>query len=84
MTQSGITIDDVFNACMAIKKKDEKPTIDRIRQYLNNRGSNTTISKYLNLWKDQKISGKKKTAEYYRGFDDAINMVKRKVRGIVP
>lgn len=48
----GITYEEVFEAANILKSRGEVPTIDRIRTYLGGRGSNTTISKYLNYWRD--------------------------------
>ena len=40
---------------MSIEKNGDAPTIDKIRAYLGGTGSNTTISKYLQLWRNQLI-----------------------------
>jgi chromosome segregation ATPase len=49
--RTGITYEDVMEAVNAIQNRGELPTIDRVRGYLGGKGSNTTISKYLNCWR---------------------------------
>lgn len=47
----GITSEDVALAAERIQEEGENPTIERIRILLG-AGSNTTISKYLKIWRD--------------------------------
>lgn len=47
----GITHEEVFEAATTLHSRGEVPTIDRVRTYLGGKGSNTTISKYLNYWR---------------------------------
>lgn len=53
MSRLGITFEEVADAASAIHETGETPTIDKIRTYLGGTGSNTTISKYLNVWRQQ-------------------------------
>lgn len=52
MSRMGITFEDVSQAAEAILQEGASPTIDKIRQHLGSTGSNTTISKYLNDWRN--------------------------------
>lgn len=54
MPRIGITFEDVVIAADQIKHEGANPTIEKIRLALG-AGSNTTISKYLHIWK-QKLS----------------------------
>lgn len=48
-----VTYQDVAEAAEAIAAQGEVPTAIRLREYLG-RGSNTTLQKYLNKWKQNK------------------------------
>jgi chromosome segregation ATPase len=49
--RQGITFQEVSEAAESLQVQGENPTIDRIREFLGGTGSNTTISKYLNVWR---------------------------------
>jgi len=51
MYRIGINYDDVAAAAEKLQLQGEAPTIDRVRVFLGGTGSNTTISKYLHLWR---------------------------------
>ena len=53
MSRTGITYDEVTAAALAIQGNGERPTIDKVRAYLGGTGSNTTISKYLEAWRNE-------------------------------
>ncbi len=53
MGRLGITYEEVVEAALSLEQKAETPTIDKIRAYLGGTGSNTTISKYLQRWRQQ-------------------------------
>ena len=55
MSRLGITYDEVADAARSIETNGETPTIDKIRSFLGETGSNTTISKYLNMWRRQTL-----------------------------
>ncbi len=57
MSRLGITYDDVLKAATSIEGKGETPTIEKIREFLGSTGSNTTISKYLQRWRNQFFHG---------------------------
>lgn len=57
MPRIGITIDDVMLAADQIYSNGNNPTIEKVRQIVG-AGSNTTISKYLNNWKEKTFSQK--------------------------
>jgi len=57
MSRLGITFEEVVEAALSIEKGGESPTIEKIRTYLGGTGSNTTISKYLQTWRNQVIHG---------------------------
>lgn len=52
MPRLGITFEEVVIAADQMQLEGNNPTIEKIRQALG-AGSNTTISKYLNQWKQQ-------------------------------
>lgn len=52
MPRLGITYDEVIIAADQIRSEGTQPTIEKIRQILG-AGSNTTISKHLNQWKQE-------------------------------
>ncbi len=52
MSRTGITFNDVAAAANAIQDQGDTPTIDKVRAELGGTGSNSTISKYLNQWRD--------------------------------
>lgn len=56
MSRLGITYEEVEEAALSIEKKGETPTIDKVRAHLGGTGSNTTISKYLQHWRQQLFS----------------------------
>ncbi len=51
MQRLGIDYTLVADAAEKLTAQGEVPTIDRIRVFLGGTGSNTTISKYLHLWR---------------------------------
>ncbi len=51
--RSGVTYQDVALAAEELQQAGERPTIERVRAHLGSTGSNTTISKYLQAWRDQ-------------------------------
>jgi chromosome segregation ATPase len=51
-TKDPITFGEVCDAIDDIIARGENPTIARVRVELGDRGSNTTITKYINAWKD--------------------------------
>ena|GEM_PF-2130176 len=53
MIRKGISYEDVIQAADTLRAQGETPTIERIRHILGGTGSNTTISKYLNEWRQQ-------------------------------
>lgn len=53
MSRLGITFEEVAEAAFTIHNNGETPTIDKVRAYLGGTGSNTTISKYLNAWRQE-------------------------------
>lgn len=57
MSRVGITFEEVAEAALSIEKNGETPTIDKIRAHLGGTGSNTTISKYLQVWRNKLIHG---------------------------
>lgn len=54
MSRVGITYEEVAQAAYTLEKAGETPTIDKVRALIGGTGSFTTISKYLNMWR-QKI-----------------------------
>lgn len=54
--RSGVTYQDVALAAEQLQQAGERPTIERIRAHLGSTGSNTTISKYLQVWREQATS----------------------------
>lgn len=56
MSRLGVTYDEVAEAAFAINQTGAVPTIDKIRAHLGGTGSNTTISKYLQQWRQQIFS----------------------------
>lgn len=52
MSRIGITFDEVASAAEFILSQGASPTIDKVRAYLGGTGSNSTISKYLNDWRN--------------------------------
>src|SRR3990167_7879905 len=51
MRRVGVTLDDVTEAAETLHSRGENPTIDRVRAFLGGTGSNTTIAKYLQTWR---------------------------------
>ncbi|MFZ2315352.1 MAG: DNA-binding protein [Gammaproteobacteria bacterium] len=56
MSRLGITFEEVAEAALHVQNNGQIPTIDKIRNYLGGTGSNTTISKYLSMWRTQSTS----------------------------
>lgn len=52
MARTGINFDQVMMAAEQIVSQGESPTIEKVR-FMLGAGSNTTISKFLNQWKQQ-------------------------------
>lgn len=52
MSRIGITFDEVASAAESILLQGASPTIDKVRAHLGGTGSNSTISKYLNDWRN--------------------------------
>jgi chromosome segregation ATPase len=59
MQRIGVDYDLVAEAADKLTAQGEVPTIDRVRVFLGGTGSNTTISKYLHLWRNKTASGQK-------------------------
>ena len=59
MQRIGIDYYLVADAAEKLTAQGEVPTIDRVRVLLGGTGSNTTISKYLNLWRNNRADGNK-------------------------
>jgi len=53
MARPGLLFEEVAAAANKIVDEGHKPTIQRIREYLGNRGSTTTISRHLKTWKTE-------------------------------
>ena len=51
MARPGIVYEEVEKAINELKSNGERITISRVRETLGNRGSTTTISRYLKQWK---------------------------------
>lgn len=51
MARIGITYEEVKSHAETLIAKGENPTLEKIRRALGDRGSNSTISKYLNQWR---------------------------------
>ncbi len=49
--RTNVTYEQIATAAESITANGTNPTIERIRMHLGNRGSNSTISKYLNNWR---------------------------------
>lgn len=54
MSRLGISLEEVAKAAVYLESQGEMPTIDKVRTYLGGTGSNTTISKYLQTWRQSK------------------------------
>lgn len=75
--RSGVTYQDVALAAEQLQQAGERPTIERIRAHLGSRGSNTTISKYLQVWREQAnsipdASEKKSTPNIVQAAVDSV------------
>lgn len=55
MSRLGITLEEVSSAAQEIISSGQNPTIEKVRSALGSRGSNSTISKYLNQWRQQAL-----------------------------
>ena len=55
MGRIGITYEQVAQAAETILMEGQNPTIHRVRASLGDTGSITTINKYLNQWKSEKL-----------------------------
>ncbi|MHB1947565.1 MAG: DNA-binding protein [Gammaproteobacteria bacterium] len=63
MSRVGITYEEVAQAAYEIEKKGETATIDKIRAHIGGTGSFTTISKYLNMWRQKIIPASKRNED---------------------
>lgn len=52
MGRIGVTYKDVVEAAVTIRKNEENPTVDRVRQYLGT-GSKSTIAPFLKRWRSE-------------------------------
>jgi predicted AlkP superfamily phosphohydrolase/phosphomutase len=52
MGRIGVTYKDVVEAAVRIRKNEENPTVDRVRQYLGT-GSKSTIAPFLKRWRSE-------------------------------
>lgn len=50
----GVTFQEVYEAADTLQEQGVNPTIDRVRDFLGGTGSNSTISKHLNSWRQEK------------------------------
>ena len=72
--RQNVNYDDIANAAESIIAQGSTPTIERIRIFLGSRGSNSTISKYLNHWrKNNSVNGKQKSPLDFKGKDNLSN-----------
>ncbi|MHB1949676.1 MAG: DNA-binding protein [Gammaproteobacteria bacterium] len=71
MSRVGITYEEVAQAAYEIEKKGETATIDKVRAHIGDTGSFTTISKYLNMWR-QKIIPVSKSNENMASTPDIV------------
>lgn len=53
MRRVGVNLESVMEAAETIQSQGENPTIDRVRAFLGDTGSNTTIAKYMQVWRNQ-------------------------------
>ena len=58
MMRTGINYDDVATAASEIEQSGERPTIEKVRSVLGGTGSNSTISKYLQSWRNSRPANK--------------------------
>ena len=52
MGRIGVTYKDVVEAAVTIRKNNENPTVDRVRQYIGT-GSKSTIAPFLKRWRSE-------------------------------
>jgi len=57
MSRIGITFEEVVEAALSIERDGETPTLDKVRAYLGGTGSFTTISKFLQQWRNKIVHG---------------------------
>jgi hypothetical protein len=62
MSRTGITYQEVMDAALLLEQQGERPTIDKVRQLLGSTGSNTTISKYLQLLRNNSVTKENKVS----------------------
>ena len=58
MARIGVSFDEISTAANEILSNGENPTIEKVRLKLGGRGSNSTISKYLNEWRNNSLPKK--------------------------
>lgn len=57
MSRPGVTYEDVIQAALTLEQNGETATVDKIRIILGGTGSFSTISKFLQHWRNQIIHG---------------------------
>ena len=88
MGRPGVTQIQVFKAATELFNNGINPTIENIRFHLGKTGSNTTLSKYLAMWRleskdPNEIDIKKKlTGLYVEGYNQAITDMFKALRGL--
>jgi hypothetical protein len=56
MARIGITYEEVELQAETLVARGENPTLEKVRRALGDRGSNSTLSKYINEWRGRRAS----------------------------
>ncbi len=54
MARTGVTYEEIELQAETLMAKGENPTLEKIRRALGDRGSNSTLSKYINEWRGRR------------------------------
>lgn len=78
-----VTYEDVARAADMLARKKQSVTLENIRK-ITGVGSNTTLSKYLREWKENKRSkNPRRNVQYRKGYEDAIHDCIKKLKGFL-
>ena len=73
MSRLGVTYQQVEIAAEKIVAEGANPTIEKVRRLLDDKGSNTTISRYLNDWRMMHLKGSVEESISIRPPSDPVN-----------
>ncbi len=73
MARMGVTYEEVELQAETLVAKGENPTLEKVRRALGDRGSNSTLSKYINEWRGRRAQSSPNNPNSILQVSDPVN-----------